>query len=172
MHVPEDILIGSFPRVEIGNAVIADFSESHRVTLGSCVGLCLHWKKQEKYGLAHVLLPSSENAKDGEIDASRYADTVALHLLERLEVPRARYRQVDAYVAGGSNLYDARTQVGVQNATNLLASLQSLRIRVRKQDLGGDVSRQMAVVGPQRLVLTVLLDNTNATQGWPLRIAA
>lgn len=173
MHLPEDELIGNYSRVEIGASIVSDFETSHRVTLGSCVGVCLHWKSLDRYALAHVLLPSRESASRSEkYPDSRFGDTVGLYLLNNLEVPRARYRQVDAYVAGGANLYDSRAQVGDQNAEQVLRSLTALRVRIRKQDLGGTTSRQMAVVGPKRTVLSLLLNEDNTVHRWPLRIAS
>ena len=173
MHLPEEELIGNFSRVEIGDSIISDFDASHRVTLGSCVGVCLHWKSLDRYALAHVLLPSRKSASRADkYPDSRFGDTVGLYLLNTLEVPRARYRQVDAYIAGGANLYDSRAQVGDQNSEQVLRSLAALRVRVRKQDIGGTTSRQMAVVGPKRTVLSLLLDDNNTVHRWPLRIAS
>ncbi len=63
--------------VKVGMADLNVVKESGiiRTTgLGSCVGLTLYDKNIQLVGMAHVMLPSSDIAREGQLNIAKYAD--------------------------------------------------------------------------------------------------
>lgn len=167
MSVPQDRVIANAERVGIGEYRLGGPEDAFRVTLGSCVGVCLLWSKQSRFAVAHVLLPRRSDAGEGA-RRSRTADTVIPFLLQELGVTNER-RQVCAYVAGGGVMYETEGEnepVGSSNQRVLLASLEEHRIRVAKTDLGGSSPRQLVVAGPARLLLSLQMGPEPKTTTW------
>lgn len=53
--------------------------------LGSCVGVTLYDSRSKVAGMAHVMLPSSEIAREGSLNIAKYADTAIPELISRME---------------------------------------------------------------------------------------
>ena len=169
MSVPFSELAGRAVRVGIGDSRVGGPEDAFRVTLGSCVGLALVWPEERRFGIAHVLLPES-GVGVSKGPPSRYADTVVPYLLECLDVPRSRRRQVEAYMAGGASMFSSGAQqnnVGEKNRTLLRQSLLRHRIRLRGEDVGGEQPRQLVVVGPSHVLFVMALES-GEIQPWPL----
>lgn len=143
--------------------------DSFRITLGSCVGLCLIWSRQARFGVAHVLLPSW---RDGSLhlQRSRFADSAVPFLMEQLGA-QGRHREVSAFIAGGGRMYDSQGEkepVGQSNRETLKATLQEHRIRIEFEDLGGESPRQLVVDGPSRQIYSVHLDDAASSKNWAM----
>ncbi|MEO1697218.1 MAG: chemotaxis protein CheD [Planctomycetota bacterium] len=158
MHLPEEVAAARAVRVGIGEFAVGGPGDAFRVTLGSCVGLCLVWGKGSRFAVAHVLLPSRRHGVHAEASlASRFADSAAQFLFEQLGEPE-RPRDVVAYVAGGSAQFDREhdaAPVGDLNVENTRAALAAARIRVVQEDLGGAAPRQLVVDGTERRILSI-----------------
>lgn len=170
MHIPTHELAGNATRVAIGKCMLGGDKDALRATLGSCVGVCLVYPERRQFSLAHVLLPASPGAIDSsDPEASRYANTVVGHLLELMEVEPVERRKLRAYVAGGASMFDGggqRNHVGEDNRAELLAGLKESRVRVAEEDFGGDQGRQLVVHGPRGIVVSLHLEDPQASSVW------
>lgn len=160
-------LAGRAKRVGIGQAMVGSDSDALRVTLGSCVGLCLIQPRRSIFGAAHILLPTRSGTATGP--DSRFADTAVGYLMKLMEIPK-RTRDMVAFIAGGAALFSSqkqRTNVGATNAETLEQSLDAHRIRIVGRDLGGAHSRQLLVNGPSLQVVSILMEDEVRETEWP-----
>lgn len=170
MHLPQEAVAASARRVGIGESAVGGPGDRFRVTLGSCVGVCLVWPRRSRFAVAHVLLPSSRDGVEGDAPPSRFADSVVPHLLHMLGDP-GRRRELVAYVAGGSTQFavaSSGASVGELNREALARSLAAHRIRVVASDLGGEVPRQLVVDGVDRQVISIRYAHDPECAVWDL----
>ncbi|WP_430389298.1 chemotaxis protein CheD [Dyella sp. 20L07] len=119
-----------------------------RATLGSCVGIGLLWRQQGRYGLAHCLLP--EAPPQGSGGGAKYVTDALPSLLSLMEIPPARFGQIEAVVAGGACMVQHQVPpkhglIGEQNAKMAQRLLASAGIRVVHVDVGGECGRQLLI---------------------------
>lgn len=114
--------------------------------LGSCVGVVIYDSQKKVAGLAHVLLPDSTVAKQGSLNAYKYADTAIPILVEKLLAVGARKFGLKAKLAGGSEMFKFTSgsdimRIGPRNVEAVLKELKKLHIPVIAQDTGGNIGR-------------------------------
>ena len=166
MSLPQERLAAGARRIGIGDFGLGGRGESFRVTLGSCVGLCLLWPKEGRFAVAHVLLPESQVGAGGK--RSRCGDTVVPFLLEALELEGSP-RSLIALVAGGGIMYrgvSGADPVGVANQRAVKEGLRRARIRISGEDLGGEHPRQLIVDGPSARLLSLDLEEEENSVTW------
>lgn len=112
--------------------------------LGSCVGICLYDTVLHIGGLAHILLPDSNMAVNGEVNEYKFADTAIRRLLYNLEAYGcSRYRLV-AKISGGSNMFISQGKsVGEKNVEAVKRELARLHIKIVAEDTGGSHGRTL-----------------------------
>lgn len=168
MSLSQDQIVGRAERVGIGDYALGDPGASVRITLGSCVGICLVWARRSKFAVAHVLLPTQKNV-NLHPQLSRFADSVIPFLLEELEATGHR-RQITAFAAGGGSMYaetSSKAGVGELNANALEGALKENKIRLVKSDFGAETPRQLVVDGPSRQIISLNLDTPEESVIWP-----
>jgi len=116
------------------------------VGLGSCVGLTMYDPQIKLAGMAHVMLPSSDIAREGQLNIAKYADTALPALLERLLELGASPLRIVAKMAGGSQMFTFAgsgdtMRIGPRNVESCKAKLAELRIRLIAEDTGGNYGR-------------------------------
>jgi chemotaxis protein CheD len=114
--------------------------------LGSCVGLTLYDAKTRIAGMAHVMLPSSDIARESQINLAKYADTAIPEMIDRMAALGARIERLEAKMAGGSQMFAFAGQsdtlrIGPRNVESCLSMLERLRIPLLSQDTGGNYGR-------------------------------
>lgn len=159
-------------RIGIGEALRGGPDGQMRVTLGSCVGLCLASTREPKFALAHVLLPSMDSSvESSKFPPSRFASTVVPYLLEMLEIEGRERRTLRAFIAGGASMFSGgsqRSQVGTDNAARLQEELVANRVSISASDLGGINGRQLVVDAQRGRVFTVCFDAEDSACDWEL----
>ena len=70
--------------------------------LGSCVGIALYEPVRKVVGLAHIMLPSSQQARN-KSNIAKFADTAIAKLVEDMTAIGAYRSQIVAKLAGGSS---------------------------------------------------------------------
>ncbi|AJY76590.1 chemotaxis protein CheD [Paenibacillus beijingensis] len=144
-------------KVGMADLNIASGGEALKTTgLGSCVGLTLYDSVAKVGGMAHVMLPSSEIARESRINAAKYADTALPQLIERMEEAGARKARMVAKMAGGAQMFAFSggadsLRIGPRNVETCTAILADLGIPILAQDTGGNYGR------------TIELDSTSGT---------
>lgn len=114
--------------------------------LGSCVGLTLFDPHTKVAGLAHVMLPTSDIAREGVLNVAKYADTAVPTLLQQLLSNGAVKSRIVAKMAGGSQMFTfAGTgdsmRIGPRNVESCKIKLSELGIPLLAEDTGGNYGR-------------------------------
>lgn len=114
--------------------------------LGSCVGLTLYDPIRKIAGMAHVMLPSSDIAREAKMNLAKYADTAIPELLDRMIAAGAYVERMKAKMAGGAQMFamsgHADTlRIGPRNVESCTKMLRRLNIPVISQDTGGSFGR-------------------------------
>jgi chemotaxis protein CheD len=113
--------------------------------LGSCVGIALYEKKIKMIGLAHIMLPWSQQAKNNA-NKAKFADTGIMLLLQKMGESGASISNIVAKLAGGAQMFSFSgnsdmIRVGQRNVEATKAVLQQFRIPVISEDTGGSYGR-------------------------------
>lgn len=115
------------------------------IGLGSCVGIALYDPLNKIIGLAHVMLPYSEQARNNQ-NKAKFADTAVVKLLEDMVKLGANKRNIKAKLAGGAQMFAVNStsevmRIGLRNANSAKEMLQELEITVISEDTGGNYGR-------------------------------
>ncbi|MFC3746316.1 chemotaxis protein CheD [Paenibacillus sp. GCM10012306] len=118
--------------------------------LGSCVGLTLYDPGKKIAGMAHVMLPSSEIAREGQLNIAKFADTAVPELLNRLLSLGAVRSRIVAKMAGGSQMFafaggSDTMRIGPRNVESCKHSLEALNIPLIAEDTGGNYGRTIEI---------------------------
>lgn len=135
--------------VKVGMADLNAIAESGilRTTgLGSCVGLTLYDPVSKVAGMAHIMLPSSSIAREGQLNRAKYADTAIPALLELLSQLGAAKTRLQAKLAGGAQMFSFSgnndlMRIGARNVESCKEILHDLKIPISGEDTGGSYGR-------------------------------
>ncbi|MBP2001095.1 chemotaxis protein CheD [Paenibacillus shirakamiensis] len=114
--------------------------------LGSCVGLTLYDPYLKVAGLAHVMLPSSDIAREGALNIAKYADTAVPSVFDKLIRLGASPKRIVAKMAGGSQMFvfagkGDTMRIGPRNVESCKLKLAELGIPLIAEDTGGNYGR-------------------------------
>lgn len=114
--------------------------------LGSCVGITLFDARAKVAGMAHVMLPSSDIAKEGNLNIAKYADTALPEMIGRMEKLGASIARMEAKMAGGAQMFafsnnSDTMRIGPRNVESCKEMLKKYRIPIRAEDTGGNYGR-------------------------------
>jgi chemotaxis protein CheD len=138
---------GDPDRVKVGIAeyeVTTDGAVLTTSGLGSCVGVALYDAETGAAGLVHVMLPAADKMEDD--DAAKFADTGTELLIDELEARGASRRDIEARIAGGSDMLDfseSGSGIGVRNVEQVRETLAAYDIPIVGEDVGGDHGRSL-----------------------------
>ncbi|THF81243.1 chemotaxis protein CheD [Cohnella fermenti] len=135
--------------VKVGMAdlnVASDGASLKTTGLGSCVGLTLYDPSRMIAGMAHIMLPSSEIAREGQLNLAKYADTAIPELLRRLLELGADKRRLIAKLAGGAQMFafaggSDSLRIGPRNVESSKLTLAAMGIPIASEDTGGNFGR-------------------------------
>lgn len=113
--------------------------------LGSCIGLCMLDPESKVAGMVHVMLPEAYPGKPVE-KPGKFADTGVIQLIRMMERAGANRSRLTMAYAGGAQVFsfgtgESRLDIGARNSAAVLAQLQSLGMRARAFDVGGNLGR-------------------------------
>lgn len=113
--------------------------------LGSCIGIVLYDPKTKVGGLAHIMLPSSEEIKNNS-NKAKFADTALDILVDKMVSAGAIKRTIVAKIAGGAQMFNFNSQndvlkIGERNAIASKKKLKELGIPLLAEDTGGNYGR-------------------------------
>lgn len=113
--------------------------------LGSCVGVCL-WDPVTKIGgLAHIMLPSSVQARRSD-SKGKFADTAILAVIQEMNRLGANPTRLVAKIAGGAQMFNFGgttdiMRIGDRNAQAVQQVLKNEKIKILFSDIGGSHGR-------------------------------
>lgn len=113
--------------------------------LGSCIGICVTDRTKKIACMAHIMLPSSQQAKNNNIRA-KFADTAIEMLVEEMQKAGANTGNLIAKIAGGAQMFKFSGQsdilkIGERNAQAVEEYLGKKRIKLVAKDTGGNYGR-------------------------------
>lgn len=134
--------------VHIGEVKVAKNGELLKAILGSCVGIGIIWKANNKCGLAHCLLPESPTPTF-EI-GGRFVDQAIRSLLAMMRIREEDYSTVEVVIVGGGNMTspgakDSSVLVGANNFRVALQVSRTLGLKVVHSDGGGEEGRKIFI---------------------------
>lgn len=129
--------------------------------LGSCVGVALYDRLKNIIGLAHIMLPSSQQVNNNT-NAAKFADTAIDKLLDDMIKLGASKWNIVAKLAGGAQMFafnDATDimRIGARNVISSKEKLVELGIPIIAEDTGGNYGRTIELYSEDgRLVVKTL----------------
>lgn len=118
--------------------------------LGSCVGVTLYDSKTKIAGMAHVMLPSSDIARDSSYNIAKYADTALPELIRRMLAAGATPNRLVAKLAGGAQMFSQlgksdTLRIGPRNVESCKQILSIYPIPIIGEDTGGNYGRTIEI---------------------------
>lgn len=115
------------------------------IGLGSCMGIVLYDFVKRIGGLAHIMLPRQDEAKDRS-NPAKFADTAIVLMLDEMEKLGSSGRNVRAKIFGGANMFPnvkstVFMNVGERNAAAVKEELGKRKIKITVEDVGGNAGR-------------------------------
>lgn len=117
------------------------------IGLGSCIGIALYDKRMGLAGLAHIMLPDSEQFSN-ITNPLKFADLAVPILVEKMLGQGAQKRNLIAKIAGGASMFNfsdksMNMDIGARNGIAVINVLNKLQIPVIAKDIGGNKGRTM-----------------------------
>lgn len=117
--------------------------ETHGI--GSCVAITFFDSKTKNAGIAHIMLPSSDIAKNG-INPLRFADKAIDAVLQKMHQKGSKKKDITAKIFGGVNMFvdlelEDHMEIGKNNIVAVKKKLKQEHIRIVAQDTGGNDGR-------------------------------
>lgn len=112
--------------------------------LGSCVGICLYDAEIKLAGLAHIMLPWSEEAPNPSDNMRRYADTGITELIRKMCSEGAKKYRLTAKIAGGAQMFSSTSAVfniGARNVEAVKKVLSTYNIPIIAEQTGENFGR-------------------------------
>ncbi len=112
--------------------------------LGSCVGICIIDKATQIAGMAHIMLPYSNNNDKANI--FKYADTGIAEMIRQMENLGCLRTRMIAKIAGGAKMFDIKGSsaigsIGDRNIAATKETLQKMKVRLLSEDVGENYGR-------------------------------
>ncbi|MGG1520136.1 chemotaxis protein CheD [Paenibacillus oryzisoli] len=119
--------------------------------LGSCVGVTLYDSRTKVGGMAHVMLPSSEIAREGSLNIAKYADTAIPELIAKMAQLGANVHKLEAKLAGGAQMFafagnNDTMRIGPRNVESCKEMLSQYRIPIIAEDTGANYGRTIEFI--------------------------
>jgi chemotaxis protein CheD len=112
--------------------------------LGSCIGLAIVDRTAGVAGLAHIVLPKS-NDRGGQ--AGKFADTAVPELIAQMRKAGAVERRFETAIVGGARMFEMSggLDIGARNEAAVRSALASARVPVKAAKTGGNIGRTLKV---------------------------
>lgn len=134
--------------------------------LGSCVGVAVYDNSTQIIGLAHVMLPSSQQSRNNS-NIAKFADTAIVKLIDDMVSKGARKRNLVAKLAGGAQMFALSQssdlmRIGYRNVVACKEKLSELGIPIIAEDTGGNFGRTIELYSESgKLLVKTIGHGTN-----------
>ncbi len=117
--------------------------------LGSCVGVALYDSSRKIVGLAHIMLPSSTQARNNG-NVAKFADTAVIKLVDDMIKLGSIKANIVAKLAGGAQMFSFSNtsemmRIGLRNVAAAKEMLGQLGIPIVAEDTGGNYGRTIEI---------------------------
>lgn len=133
-----------------GDLYFSSDDEYVMTILGSCLSVVFFDRKTKYTGVSHCLLPKQSVLKTNQSDnIFKYVDTTIQFMVEKFNEVGTQKRDLEIKIFGGASIHssaeDSKMIVGKNNIITANEILNNLKLRVNKQDVGGNISRKIIV---------------------------
>jgi len=133
-------------RVEMAKMKVESRPVELLTSVGSCVAICLHDAMNRCGGLAHIMLPTSNNPLLEPLP-SKFANTAVPALAKAVREISGNDIRLSAKIAGGANMFanlgPNSLDIGGKNVQAVKAALTIQKIRLEGEDVGGVSGRRI-----------------------------
>jgi len=117
------------------------------IGLGSCIGIALYDSRVKLGGLAHIMLPDS-NQFNNINNPLKFADLAIPLLIKDMEKRGSNKSNLTAKIVGGASMFtftDSKMNmdIGNRNSIAVRAVLRTLSIPLLREEVGGNKGRTM-----------------------------
>lgn len=130
----------------MGEMVVSNDPNEELVALGlgSCIGLAIVDRTAGVAGLAHIVLPESNDRAD---QPGKFADTAVPELVAKMRKAGAFERRFETAIAGGAQMFEMSggLDIGSRNESAVRAALAKARISVKAAQTGGNTGRTVKI---------------------------
>lgn len=139
------------PKLEAVRVDMAEMKVESRpvellTSVGSCVAVCMHDPLHKCGGLAHIMLPYSNDVSNEPLP-SKYADTAIPALISGIRKISGKEPRLSAKIAGGANMFanlgTENLDIGGKNVRAVRTLLSKFKIRLIGEDVGGLQGRRV-----------------------------
>ncbi len=114
--------------------------------LGSCISLCVYDPVNKMGGMAHMLLPSCRSKSDISGSPSKYINTGAPLLINRMIKQGSLKQNLIVKIAGGARMLNipgqcSQLDIGQKNIAEIKVTLDRENIPICGSDVGGGFGR-------------------------------
>ncbi len=111
--------------------------------LGSCVGICLYNKQRTVGGLAHIMLPYSNQTANVNDNLKKFADTSIKLLISEFKKYGVNVSDIQAKIVGGAQMFNssATFNIGERNVKAVKSELQKYNIELVSEETGDKIGR-------------------------------
>jgi chemotaxis protein CheD len=112
--------------------------------LGSCIGLAIVDRTAGVAGLAHIVLPESNDRGD---QVGKCADTAVPELIAKMRKAGAVERRFETAIVGGARMFEMSggLDIGARNEAAVRSALARARVTVSAAKTGGNAGRTLKV---------------------------
>jgi chemotaxis protein CheD len=112
--------------------------------LGSCIGLAIVDASAGVAGLAHIVLPESNERVD---QVGKFADTAVPELIAQMRRAGGIERRFEAAIAGGARMFEMSggLDIGSRNEAAVRAAMAEARIAIKAAKTGGNTGRTVKI---------------------------
>lgn len=131
-------------QIGISEFVVTEGDTLKAYGLGSCVAVVLYDEEAGVGALAHVMLPNGDESDSSDLKPGKFADTAIRAMLRRMVEEGASYTDVEAKIAGGSDMFEFESfgdGVGRRNVAAAKEELEKLGVPLVAEDVGGSRGR-------------------------------
>lgn len=146
-----------------GFIYLADKPISISTVLGSSVSVCLFDRKQKIGGMNHFQLPE---IREKDKSTPIYGNVATLTLISMMISNGSKNRHLEAQIFGGAhNASVSDINVGINNIRTARRILNSKKIRIVSEDVGGEVGRKI-IFNTSNCEIAVLKVRTLRQSDW------
>ena len=148
----KNIVVNSKKRITVGisDMKVSNDPGSFLIThsLGPCIGLIIYDPRVNAGGMLHYQLSSSKGHEErAKQNPMMFADTGIPLLFQEVERLGANRNNLQISVFGGASMLkdDQIFKIGIQNSRAAKKILWQLCVKIKHEDVGGNVSRTVGI---------------------------
>ena len=154
-------------QIGISEFVVTDGTDTLKAYgLGSCVAVVLYDEDAGVGALAHVMLPNGDESDSSDLKPGKFADTAIRAMLRRMVEEGASYTDVEAKIAGGSDMFEFDSfgdGVGRRNVAAAKEELEKLGVPLVAEDVGGSRGRTV-IFDAETMSVTITTASDDGTE--------